>query len=109
MVLSLVVALVLTPALCTLILKPNHQPKSWAIRFNNGIDTLKNKYLSLVQTMLRYKKISVSVIFIALIAVFALFYSSLQSSFLPKEDQGILSVQFKLVDSAPLSKSQGGR
>lgn len=45
-------------------------------------------------------------IFIALIAVFALFYSSLQSSFLPKEDQGILSVQFKLVDSAPLSKSQ---
>lgn len=107
MVLSLVVALVLTPALCALILKPNHQPKSWAIRFNNGIDTLKNKYLSLVQTMLRYK-ISVSVIFIALIAVFALFYSSLQSSFLPKEDQGILSVQFKLVDSAPLSKS-GGR
>jgi preprotein translocase subunit SecF len=105
MVLSLVVALVLTPALCALILKPNHQPKSWAIRFNNGIDTLKNKYLSLVQTMLRYK-ISVSVIFIALIAVFALFYSSLQSSFLPKEDQGILSVQFKLVDSAPLSKSQ---
>jgi multidrug efflux pump subunit AcrB len=39
MVLSLVVALVLTPALCALILKPNHQPKSWAIRFNNGIDT----------------------------------------------------------------------
>ena len=30
----------------------------------------------------------------------------MQSSFLPKEDQGILSVQFRLVDSAPLSKSQ---
>lgn len=43
-------------------------------------------------------------IFVALIAVFALFYSGLKSGFIPKEDQGILSVQIKLVDSAQSRK-----
>ena len=105
MVLSLAVALVLTPALCALILKPNHKPKNWANRFNHSIDQLKDRYLRLVQRSLIHKK-SILVIFIALIATFMLFYKGLQSSFLPKEDQGILTVQFKLVDSAPLSKSQ---
>jgi multidrug efflux pump subunit AcrB len=46
------------------------------------------------------------VIFVALIAVFTLFYNGLKSGFIPKEDQGILSVQIKLVDSAPISQSQ---
>ncbi len=105
MALSLVVALVLTPALCALILKPNSEPKRWAIWFNQKIDQLKNKYIKLVQTSIDYSK-SVIVIFVALIAVFTLFYSGLKSGFIPKEDQGILSVQIKLVDSAPISESQ---
>ncbi len=88
MALSLVVALVLTPALCALILKPNSEPKRWAIWFNQKIDQLKNKYIKLVQTSIDYSK-SVIVIFVALIAVFTLFYSGLKSGFIPKEDQGI--------------------
>ncbi len=77
----------------------------WAVWFNKKIDQLKNQYIKIVQTSIRYSK-SVIVIFVALIAVFALFYSGLKSGFIPKEDQGILSVQIKLVDSAPISQSQ---
>ena len=102
---SLLVALILTPALCALILKENHQPKRWAIYFNQGIEHLKTFYLKVVKFTLDFKK-SILVLFIGLVAIFGLSYQALQTSFLPKEDQGILSIQFKLVDSAPLSKTQ---
>lgn len=105
MALSLIVALILTPALCALILKPNPQPQRWAVWFNQKIEQLKKQYIKLVQTSIHYSK-SVIVIFVALIAVFTLFYNGLKSGFIPKEDQGILSVQIKLVDSAPISQSQ---
>ena len=47
---------------------------------------------------IQYKAISL-IVFVALITVFALFYRALPTSFIPSEDQGILNVQFKLVDS----------
>ena len=103
--LSLVVALILTPALCALILKPNPQPAKWAIWFNQKLDQLKGRYLQISKIALAHKTIFM-VIFIALITVFALFYRALPTSFIPSEDQGILSVQFKLQDGAPMSKSR---
>jgi len=47
MALSLAVALILTPALCALILKPNPQPAKWALWFNQKLDSLKHRYLKL--------------------------------------------------------------
>ena len=103
--LSLIVALILTPALCALILKPNPQPAKWAIWFNQKLDQLKGRYLQISKIALAHKTIFM-VIFIALITVFALFYRALPTSFIPSEDQGILSIQFKLQDGAPMSKSR---
>ena len=51
-------------------------------------------------------KMIYSVVFIALIAVFALFYRALPSSFIPSEDQGTLNIQFSLQNGAPMAKSQ---
>lgn len=56
MALSLIVALILTPALCALILKPNLQPQRWAVWFNQKIEQLKNQYIKLVQTSIHYSK-----------------------------------------------------
>lgn len=44
MALSLIVALILTPALCALILKPNPQPQRWAVWFNKRLSNLKSIY-----------------------------------------------------------------
>ena len=105
MSLSLAVALILTPALCSVILKPHAQAAKWATWFNQKLEQLKFYYLKSVHSMIQHKAISLS-IFVALLAIFALFYRALPTSFIPSEDQGILNVQFKLIDGAPMSKSQ---
>lgn len=105
MALSLMVALILTPALCAIILKPNPQQAAWARWFNQKLDALKNSYAGLSQRAMRHKAICL-VLFAGLICIFALFYRALPTSFIPSEDQGMLSVQFKLQDGAPISKSR---
>lgn len=104
MSLSLLVALILTPALCALILKPNPKPARWALWFNQKLENLKQRYLSISQLTLDHKAICL-VIFAGLMAVFALFYKALPTSFLPSEDQGILSLQIRLQEGAPLKNT----
>ncbi len=105
MALSLLVALILTPALCALILKPKQQHARWANGFNKKLERLRQYYLKVIQSSMQHKMIY-SVVFIALIAVFALFYRALPSSFIPSEDQGTLNIQFSLQNGAPMAKSQ---
>lgn len=104
MVISLGVALILTPALCAIILKPNLQPYAWATRFNGFLERVKTGYLNLSKFSVQHRLITL-LLALALVAVFALFYRALPTSFLPNEDQGILSVQVSLQDNAPMSKT----
>ena len=104
MTLSLLVALVFTPALCALILKPAPQSAAWAQWFNRQLGHVRRHYLRVISYSLRYKWI-VSVVFVGLICAFAMLYRALPTSFIPSEDQGILSVQFRLVDGAPMANS----
>ena len=105
MALSLLVALILTPALCAIILKPNPEPMRWATWFNRKLENLRQGYIRLIQKTLNLKWVILT-IFVALIAVFSLIYRALPTSFIPSEDQGMLSVQFRLADGAPMSSSQ---
>ncbi|MGE8530677.1 MAG: multidrug efflux RND transporter permease subunit [Acinetobacter guillouiae] len=105
MALSLLVALILTPALCAIILKPNPKPMRWATWFNRKLENLRQGYIRLIQKTLNLKWVILT-IFVALIAVFSLIYRALPTSFIPSEDQGMLSVQFRLADGAPMSSSQ---
>ena len=105
MALSLLVALILTPALCAIILKPNVKPMRWAMWFNHQIERLKNTYTYGIQKSFQLKWI-VLILFVGLIAIFALMYRTLPTSFIPSEDQGMLSVQFRLIDGAPMSNTQ---
>src|SRR5690606_19595938 len=104
MSLSLMVALILTPALCALILKPNPQPVRWASWFNQKLDNLKDRYVHLSTMTLQHKTVCL-VLFIGLIGIFALFYRALPTSFLPSEDQGILSLQIRLQEGAPMKNT----
>uniref|UniRef100_UPI003D769A86 efflux RND transporter permease subunit n=1 Tax=Acinetobacter variabilis TaxID=70346 RepID=UPI003D769A86 len=104
MSLSLMVALILTPALCALILKPNPKPAKWATWFNQKLDGLKHRYLKVSKVTLQHKAISL-VLFAGLLCVFALFYRALPTSFLPSEDQGILNLQIRLQEGAPMKNT----
>jgi len=105
MALSLMVALILTPALCAVLLKPHKREFKWAYWFNHKLDQLRDQYLRLTERSIQTKAITL-VIFVALIATFAWVYRNLPTSFLPQEDQGALSVQFTLPQGTPLSKTE---
>uniref|UniRef100_UPI002605B36D efflux RND transporter permease subunit n=1 Tax=Sulfitobacter sp. TaxID=1903071 RepID=UPI002605B36D len=91
MVLSLFVALILTPAMCAQLLKPSHNkkpllPLRW---FNGGLDRLTGGYGSVVGrlSMRPFRMVVV----LALVGFGAYWvYDRLPSSFLPTEDQGVL-------------------
>ncbi|ENX36731.1 efflux RND transporter permease subunit [Acinetobacter courvalinii] len=103
--LSLLVALILTPALCAILLKPQHKQARWAVKFNQGLDHIKTRYLKVSNKAISLK--SMSLIGIALlIGIFAWVYRELPSSFLPQEDQGTLAVQFRLPEGTPMSKTE---
>ena len=104
MSLSLMVALILTPALCALILKPNPNPARWAQWFNHKLESVKQRYLKLSNVTLQHKAICL-ILFAGLVAVFGLFYKALPTSFLPSEDQGTLSIQVRLQEGAPLKNT----
>ncbi|MGE8250639.1 MAG: efflux RND transporter permease subunit, partial [Stenotrophomonas bentonitica] len=99
MALSVLVAIVLTPALCATMLKPlkkgeHHVAhKGWSGRFfnafNRGFDNSSAKYQRGVRGILGRPWRFMGV-FAALALVMGLLFVRLPSSFLPNEDQGIL-------------------
>lgn len=105
MAISLLVALVLTPALSALILKPSQKTATWANKFNAALELLKHRYLNISRKTIQHTAITL-VSVVVLLTVFALLYRVLPTSFLPSEDQGTLGVQISLQDSAPMSKTQ---
>ncbi len=97
MVLSLFVALILTPAMCAQFLKPNHDktplaPLRW---FNNGLERLTGGYSTVVGRLCKRPMRMLAVL--ALVGVGAYWiYDRVPSSFLPTEDQGVLMTMVEL-------------
>jgi multidrug efflux pump len=94
MVLSVLVALIFTPALCATILKP---PKEGGKRgffgwFNRNFDRGNRKYIGAVERAIDHPILSMS-IFIGILAVLALVFVRVPHGFLPDEDQGVMFVQ----------------
>lgn len=112
MILSLIVALTFTPALCATLLKqhdPNKQESNnifarffrW---FNRGFDKLSVKYQGGVNRMTHHKIFS-GIIYIVVIAGLVGLYKVLPSSFLPEEDQGVVMTLVQLPPSASLERT----
>jgi multidrug efflux pump len=107
MVLSVLVALVLTPALCATILKPipkgHHGTKTgffgW---FNRTFDNGRDKYHSGVQHVIR-RSGRWLVLYLAVIVGVGFLFMRLPKSFLPDEDQGTM---FVLVQTPPGSTQE---
>lgn len=98
MVLSVVVALVLTPALCATILKPvgDHGPrKGFFGWFNRNFERTTEGYRSGVAGMIA-RPMRFLLVFLLIGGGMGLLFARLPSSFLPDEDQGILLTSVQL-------------
>lgn len=97
MVLSVVVALVLTPALCATILKPVERGHAWETKgffgwFNRGFEKSRRVYRWSLRGVIG-RSGRMLVVYAVLLAALAFLFTRLPTSFLPDEDQGIMFVQ----------------
>ncbi|WP_062762858.1 efflux RND transporter permease subunit [Falsirhodobacter sp. alg1] len=101
MVLSVLVALILTPALCATMLKPrNHAGGNAAARwFNRNFDRFTTRYVSTNRTILKRPFVALVALAAAIGLIWVLFVN-IPSSFLPTEDQGSLMVQVRLPEGS---------
>ena len=116
MLLSVVVALILTPVLCASLLKPiakGHEPSENAIFFLRPFFTWFNRsfywgrdiYLWLVGSVLS-RKIRYLTIFVMIVVAAGLLFQRMPTAYLPDEDQGVLYVQTMLPANSTMEQTE---
>jgi HAE1 family hydrophobic/amphiphilic exporter-1/multidrug efflux pump len=113
MILSVLVALILTPALCATILKPHREGKEEHPRgifgrffawFNRTFDRGVERYGNGVHKVERRWGRSL-IVFALIVAGMAFLFIRLPSGFLPEEDQGLLFTQISLPPGATIEQT----
>jgi multidrug efflux pump len=115
MVLSVMVALILTPALCATILKPHDPDKQegnglfarffrW---FNDKFDRSQVRYEHGVKRTVRSWKRS-ALVYLLIVGLMALLFIRLPSGFLPEEDQGVVIALVQGPSGATTSRTEKG-
>ena len=116
MLLSVVVALILTPVLCAALLQPvpaGHEPaeSAWPllrpffVGFDRAFFRLRGAYVGLVGHSLA-RKFRYVVLFVAIVAGLGFLYQRMPTAYLPDEDQGILLAQIMMPTGATLEQTR---
>ena len=110
MVLSVLVALILTPALCATLLKPVAHGEFGAQKgffgwFNRMFDSSANSYQNSVSKVVR-QGVRFGVLYAILLAVLGTLFMRMPSSFLPEEDQGVLMAMVQLPVGATTERTE---
>ena len=122
MVLSVFIALTLSPAIAANLLRRNHATieetslgrraprlahtlERGRVKFNDGFDRLVNWYVASVSRVVDRKWLFLA-IYAGVFAILILLFYRLPTGFLPTEDQGFASVQFRLPAGATMQRTQ---
>lgn len=110
MALSVLVALILTPALCATLLQPvsaeHHEKKSgffgwFNARFDHSVNHYTNSVSGIVRNTGRYL-----IIYLLIVVGMAVLFLRLPTSFLPEEDQGVFLTMIQLPSGATQERTQ---
>jgi len=113
MILSVMVAMILTPALCATILKPvkkgEHISESgWFTgffrHFNRGFEFFRHRYEVIVRGSFS-RPVRVILIYGMLVALMVFLFHRLPTAYLPEEDQGFLVCQIQLPPGATVDRT----
>jgi hydrophobe/amphiphile efflux-1 (HAE1) family protein len=106
--LSVLVALIFTPALCATILQPGHGSKRKGLFgwFNRGFDRTQRGYTRAVGKLVR-RRLPAMVVYLAIAAAVVLLFRQLPAGFLPSEDQGQVFMQVTLPPGATQEGTRG--
>ncbi len=104
MVLSVLVAMILTPALCATLLKRPKDGHAHATKgpfgwFNKGFDRGVDGYQNIVSKSLN-KKLRYFVVYVVIVGGLYALWQQIPTSFLPEEDQGVMMVMVELPSGA---------
>ncbi|ELY4776478.1 efflux RND transporter permease subunit [Cronobacter turicensis] len=110
MALSVLVALILTPALCATLLKPatddHHEKKAkFFVWFNARFDLSVNHYTQSVGGIL-HKTGRYLLLYLLIVAGMTVLFVRLPTSFLPEEDQGVFMTMVQLPSGATQARTQ---
>ncbi|MEW6187814.1 MAG: efflux RND transporter permease subunit [Thermodesulfobacteriota bacterium] len=115
MLLSVVVALILTPVLCAKLLKPvraGHEPAENAVfflrpfflRFDRLFFGLRDRYVRLVDHSLSRKGRYLAV-FVVILVLLAVFWVRMPTAYLPDEDQGAVMAQVMMPTGSTMEQT----
>ena len=105
MLISAVIALTLSPALCAVLLKPGYSssgPMRYVLR---AIDRARDGYVAVVARLVRVSIVGVVVV-AATLAASAWLFGKTPKSFLPDEDQGAIFAALRLPEGVSLNRTE---
>lgn len=116
MMLSVVVALILTPVLCAALLRPvpkGHEPAESAVwflrpffmKFDRFFFWIRERYIAIVGHSLAHK-LRYFVLYAGILGVIAFLFFRLPTGYLPDEDQGILLAQVMMPTGSTLEQTK---
>ena len=104
--LSTLVALTLSPALCSMILKEGEEKADFEFiqKFDNWFNSVRNKYLDVVEYFVKQPKKTLASLLGIVILIIGMFWIT-PKGFLPDEDRGALFAMVQLQDGATLTRT----
>jgi len=122
MVLSVFIALTLSPSIAATVLRRKHATveETWLarrapavahaiekgrVKFNNGFQGLINWYVNNVERVVDRKWLFLA-IYVGVCAILVILFVRLPTGFLPTEDQGAITVQYRLPPGATLGRTR---
>ena len=106
-VISGIVALTLTPALCaTLLRAPAGETKNRFFRaFNRGFDRARNRYVDMAGKVVSHPRAGMAA-FLVMVVLAVLLYRKVPGAFIPEEDKGFFVLAVQLPDAASRQRTE---